>query len=242
MVARGTKLRREGRGNSSYVHMPGVLTSKQLAAARAFFASDEVQNTMDEGDLFDHESNTHRSSRVAWIERHDGDGGPSIPPWLHAKLRGAAKAAHSVYGNRVTKIGISKNGTWTPRFEPLQYAEYAEGAHYRGWHTDAEEPEVDPEDSRCLTVVLLLSDRSAYSGGHFEAKLDGKGGQGTATKVPIEAGDAIVFLSKHLWHRVTKCNGGLRQSLVFWVRRRGAAKLARFLPASMRDEEAASPS
>ena len=238
----GTKLRREGRGNSSYVRIPGALTSKQLAAARSFFASDAVQGMMDEGDLFDHGANTSRSSRVAWIERHDEEGGPSIPPWLHAKLRAAAKSAHSVYGDRVAKVGVDKNGTWKPRFEPLQYAEYAEGGHYRGWHTDAEEPEVDPEDARCLTVVLLLSDRSAYSGGHFEAKLNGKGGYGTGSKVPIEAGDAIVFLSKHLWHRVSKCKSGLRQSLVFWVRRRGAARLPRFLPASMRDEEAASPS
>eukprot|EP00966_Prymnesium_polylepis_P225491 5216176-Prymnesium_polylepis.1 len=146
--------KREGsRGNSSYVRLPGLLAGRQLAAARAFFASDEVQGTMDDSDLFDHEANADRSSRHAWIERHDEDGGPSIPPWLHAKLRAAAKAGHAVYGDRVAKVGVDKNGRWTPRFESLQYTEYPVGAHYRGWHTDAEEPETDPEDARCLTVV-----------------------------------------------------------------------------------------
>jgi hypothetical protein len=139
---------------------------------------------------------------------------------------------------------------------------------------------------RCLTVVVLLSDRSAYGGGHFEARLGGRGGK--PAKIPIEGGDAIVFLSKHLWHRVSKvsgsahrvpllaspcywppcsrplatgrlprlttlclpldhnqCTHGLRQSLVFWVRRRGAAPEARFMPQDSDGsdrEEAASPS
>ena len=34
----------------------------------------------------------------------------------------------------------------------------------------------------------------------------------------FEAGDAVVFPAKKVWHRVTKTRSGLRRTVVFWVR------------------------
>ena len=35
--------------------------------------------------------------------------------------------------------------------------------------------------------------------------------------VKLEAGDAVVFPAKKLWHRVTKTSAGLRRTVVFWT-------------------------
>ena len=64
--------------------------------------------------------------------------------------------------------------------------------------------------------MLLLSDVTDYTGGHFEVKLGGE--RGKSSRVALRAGDAVGFPARRLWHRVTKCNSGLRQSIVFWVR------------------------
>ena len=34
---------------------------------------------------------------------------------------------------------------------------------------------------------------------------------------PLQAGDAVVFPAKKVWHRVTKTRSGLRRTVVFWV-------------------------
>ena len=80
-----------------------------------------------------------------------------------------------------------------------------------------------------MTIVVLLSDPKEFSGGHFEAKLLGK-----TTKVQLNAGDAVGFPAKHLYHRVTKISRGLRRSLVFWASSNPAPVVskARKLPAS----------
>ena len=129
------------------------------------------------------------------------------------------------------------NGRWTPRYEPLQYAEYGPGGHYGSWHTDAELGDEDPEDARCVTVVLLLSDTADYTGGHLEVKLGGE--HGKPSRVPLRAGDAIGFPARRLWHRVTKCKSGLRQSIVFWVRHNEKAPENRF---DSEEDEDESPS
>ena len=116
----------------------------------------------------------------------------------------------------------------------MQYAEYDVGSHYSGWHTDAEADSADLEDVRSLTVVLMLSDSAAYAGGHLEVRLGGV--HGKPSRVPLRAGDAVGFPAKHLWHRVTKCSAGLRQTMVFWAS--PAAELAR----AQRDERLAAES
>lgn len=158
---------------------------------------------------------SQRKSRIAWLERDDDDKSPRVPEWLHARLRLAAKATHARLGDKLCPIGVDSTGRWTPRYEPLQYAEYGPGAHYASWHTDAELNSDDPEDARAVTVVLLLSDTSAFTGGRFQVRSKGV----RAHEVKLRAGDAIGFPSQRLEHRVTKCASGLRQTLVCWATR-----------------------
>jgi hypothetical protein len=239
------KTRRVGRANdSSYVVIEGVLSERQLASARAYVGSDEVQAALNEGILFDEKSEDEaddeqgqenagngrappkargkrkratrqRKSRIAWLERADDDESPRVPEWLHARLRLAAKATHARLGDKLCPIGVDSTGRWTPRYEPLQYAEYGPGAHYASWHTDAERNSDDPEDARGVTVVLLLSDKSAFTGGRFQVRSEST----KAHEVKLRAGDAIGFPSQRLEHRVSKIASGLRQSLVCWATR-----------------------
>ena len=209
--------RRVGRSSSSYVHYSGLLTPKQVQAARTFAASEPVQEELLDAELFDGGASQDRKSRVAWLDTPGCTEPvrPQYPPWLHARLRDCARETHRRLGNRWCPVGRDKRGNWTPRYEPLQYAEYTAGGHYGGWHTDAELGDEDPEDARCVTVVLLLSDSADYAGGHLEVKLGGH--RNKPSRVPLRAGDAIGFPARRLWHRVTKCRSGLRQSIVFWV-------------------------
>ena len=75
----------------------------------------------------------------------------------------------------------------------------------------------------------MLSDSSAYTGGKLEVKR-GRGGKNPGSMytaglvgkrlvsdVKLEAGDAVVFPAKKVWHRVTKTRSGLRRTVVFWV-------------------------
>ena len=42
-------------------------------------------------------------------------------------------------------------------------------------------------------------------------------GKRLVSDVKLEAGDAVVFPAKQVWHRVTKTRSGLRRTVVFWV-------------------------
>ena len=42
-------------------------------------------------------------------------------------------------------------------------------------------------------------------------------GKRLVDNVKLEAGDAVVFPAKKVWHRVTKTRSGLRRTVVFWV-------------------------
>jgi hypothetical protein len=152
--------RRVGRaGDDSFVLFEGLLSERQLANARTYVRSDEVQAALDEGILFDEKdedvgsdvengppqgskkrkrNQSQRKSRIAWLERtRDGDGdddqpntSPLVPEWLHARLRLAAKETHAKLGETLCPIGFDSAGRWTPRYEPIQYAEYGPGSHY----------------------------------------------------------------------------------------------------------------
>ena len=55
--------------------------------------------------------------------------------------------------------------------------------------------------------------RRANKGGKFQVRVNGK-----ASEVALQPGDAIGFPAKRLEHRVTRCQAGLRQSIVCWVK------------------------
>ena len=214
---------RVGRGRCSYLRFDGLLTRKQVLCLQQFVASADVQrSTYVQQSTSDGSSTRDRDSRIALLGRPGGQPPPEIPAWLDGRMRAACREAHSVYGDDVCPLGIDSRGRWTPRFEPVQYSEYAAGGHYAAWHTDAHpSDEHDEADLRCVTCVLMVSDEAAYSGGRLEVRL---GGGRKASQVALRAGDAVVFPAKHLRHRVAKCKSGLRQTLVYWARRPGGVR------------------
>ena len=92
--------------------------------------------------------------------------------------------------------------------EIAQFTEYPKGGFY-DWHMDAEmncqfEPPV-----RKISMTILLSDPSEFTGGDLEFMAEGN-------KPPqLLQGQAIFFCSI-LRHRVSKVKKGRRQSLVMW--------------------------
>ena len=76
--------------------------------------------------------------------------------------------------------------------------------------TDGDVDEVDPEDTRAVTIVVLLATPGVdFKGGHFEVELGGK-----KSRVSLQAGDAIGFPAKRLYHRVTKVSRTRRYSMI----------------------------
>ena len=220
--------RRVGRAAAdSYVRFDGLLSGKQLDAAQKYLSSATVQRSMGEAILFDENPEAsvphtneqressrgdERTTRIAWLERNSDDPDePPLPGWLDRRLRLAARATHQELGEKLCPVGQDKANRWRPRYEPVQYAEYGVGAHYQNWHTDAELDSNDPEDARAITIVMLL--RRANKGGKFQVRVNGK-----ASEVALQPGDAIGFPAKRLEHRVTRCQAGLRQSIVCWVK------------------------
>lgn len=206
-----------GRGKHSYLWFDSLLSQLQIKAVQDFAASKEVQGQTFAAGTSDGDERD-RVSRIALLGRPSSQPPPEIPAWLDRKLRQACRQVHTTMGNDICPLGMDSRGLWTPRFEPVQYAEYRTGGHYAAWHTDADADESDLMDLRCVTVVLMLSDAEAYEGGHLEVCL---GAAGKATAVSLRAGDAVGFASKHLVHRVSPCTSGLRQTMVFWARRPG---------------------
>ena len=92
--------------------------------------------------------------------------------------------------------------------EIAQFTEYPKGGFY-DWHMDAEvncqfEPPI-----RKISMTILLSDPSEFTGGDLEFMAEGN-------KPPqLLQGQAIFFCSI-LRHRVSKVKKGRRQSLVMW--------------------------
>ena len=92
--------------------------------------------------------------------------------------------------------------------EIAQFTEYPKGGFY-DWHMDAEmncqfEPPV-----RKISMTILLSDPSEFTGGDLEFMAEGN-------KPPqLLQGQAIFFCSL-IRHRVNKVKKGMRRSLVMW--------------------------
>lgn len=216
---RPLKSRRVGRGKNSYLRFEALLTPLQQTRVQGFVVQPAVQSQLFGVGTVGSSSRKDRDSRIALLGRPGSFLEPEIPPWLDRKLRKAVLQTHSILGDGVCPLGIDSSGRCTPRYEPVQYAEYGRGGHYAAWHTDADVDESELVDLRCVTVVLMVSNAGAYEGGELEVRL---GAGRVAARVRLRAGDAVAFPSKHLAHRVAKCRSGLRQTLVFWARRPGA--------------------
>jgi len=92
--------------------------------------------------------------------------------------------------------------------EPAQFTEYPKGGFY-DWHMDADvncqfEPPV-----RKISMTILLSDPSTFSGGDLEFMAEGN-------KLPTLMQGQAIFFCSFLRHRVAKVKKGTRRSLVMW--------------------------
>eukprot|EP00931_Biecheleriopsis_adriatica_P119269 TRINITY_DN9450_c0_g2_i1.p1 TRINITY_DN9450_c0_g2~~TRINITY_DN9450_c0_g2_i1.p1 ORF type:complete len:263 (-),score=45.47 TRINITY_DN9450_c0_g2_i1:54-842(-) len=150
-----------------------------------------------------------RDSKVCWFNAE------KECPWLQLRLKDLIK---EVGNAEWPLIKVNSLGELSCTYEDTQYAVYGEKQHFQAWHQDAFAEGNDPEDARQMTVVVMLSKQSDYTGGHFQAKLrPPSGGRKVIKKIQVDAGDAIVFPAKRLLHRVSMVKSGLRKTLVFWA-------------------------
>jgi len=99
-------------------------------------------------------------------------------------------------------------------FDTFQYTEYSESGSHYDFHTDmgfGRNVPIEMVVPRKLSISLVLSDPSEYTGGDFEI-MYGK----EPTRIPQLKGRALAFPS-FMMHRVTPIITGVRRSLVIWV-------------------------
>jgi len=149
-----------------------------------------------------------RDSRVSWFNAR------AECAWLHQRL---AEITRCVGNAEWPLLRVDAAGQLQCEYEETQYAVYGPNQHFKAWHQDAYEDGHDPEDARQITIVVMLSQRSAYTGGQLQAKLKGPDGRKVPRVMRLEAGDAAVFPAKRLVHRVTAVKTGTRKTLVFWA-------------------------
>jgi len=92
--------------------------------------------------------------------------------------------------------------------EPAQFTEYPPGGFY-DWHTDNDLSGMNEPPVRKISMTLLLSPESQFTGGGLELVAEGK------TPTNLKQGHAIFFAS-FIRHRVKPVQTGVRQSLVMW--------------------------
>ncbi|CAE7360517.1 unnamed protein product [Symbiodinium natans] len=158
-----------------------------------------------------------RDSNISWFKpekelhirsQHEVsvDPVPQECPLLYQKLKDLVR---EVANKEWPLFEVSKAGEPVCTYEDAQYTVYRESQHFQAWHQDAFEKGNDPEDARQFTVVLMLSHASNYTGGRFQAKVAKSATKRKVTQcIPLDAGDALVFPSKRLMHRVTVVKRG----------------------------------
>ena len=92
--------------------------------------------------------------------------------------------------------------------EPAQFTEYPPGGFY-DWHTDNDLSGMNEPPVRKISMTLLLSPESQFTGGGLELVAEGK------SPANLKQGHAIFFAS-FIRHRVQPVQTGVRQSLVMW--------------------------
>lgn len=121
--------------------------------------------------------------------------------WLYERLDRLFAEAGEAFGLAVDPI-----------VEPAQILRYAEGGHFRTWHSDSG---YDALDRRLVSVSVELSALGDHEGGDLEIIPD------TVDRRRIlERGGARFFPSRAI-HRVTPVTRGVRNALVIWTGGRG---------------------
>lgn len=149
-----------------------------------------------------------RDSKVSWFNAQEQC------PVLHDQV---VRLVEEVGNVQWPLLKADFAGRPTCTYEETQFTVYGPGQHFQAWHQDAYAEGNDPEDARQLTIVIMLTARSAYRGGHFEVKVPGPNTRKVVRKPLLEAGDAILFPAKRLLHRVSPVQTGIRKTLVTWA-------------------------
>ena len=206
--------------HGTYLVAKGLLNKRQLKQADRYFYSPAVQKEVEDSLMAGEAKPQYRQRKSRDCVLY-----PREEPMLFRRLSGITKAADKKFKT----LQYRSDGVVQPRYDPLQYTEYHgdQGHHFSEWHTDAMEGDDDEEDTREITAVLMLSPSTGYAGGKFQVKRGGRSGRRGGSEIPppksmiedvkLEAGDAVVFPAKKLWHRVTKTSAGLRRTVVFWT-------------------------
>lgn len=215
----------QGQRCPDFIHIQSLLSLGEIVLFEKFCTTQKVEHepAIHYAKRDDSEEEPRRS-KIAWLSTSDSSstssssasssGDPtSCPQWLFEKLLTAVRRGREAW----PKVLPDMDGP----FEDVQYASYEKGEHYKQWHLDGKPNDLrdgETEDFRALSVVVLL--RPAEDGGVFETYA-GTGMKAFEKKkvvtVPLLAGDAIVFPSQRLWHRVTAVEQGTRSSLVLWA-------------------------
>jgi PKHD-type hydroxylase len=145
------------------------------------------------GDSVLHVNSEVRRSNIAWLYPK---------PEIQIVVEKFANAASEV-NNRY--FGFDLDGVYEP-FQLGVYDAAVEG-HYN-WHIDS----IKTIAPRKLSMVVLLSDPSEFSGGELQVKTDSD----QAVDLEMIKGRAWFFPSYTL-HRVTPVTRGIRRSLVSWI-------------------------
>jgi len=92
--------------------------------------------------------------------------------------------------------------------EPAQFTEYPPGGFY-DWHTDNDMSGITEPPVRKISMTLLLSPETQFTGGGLELVKENNSPQN------LKQGHAVFFAS-FIRHRVVPVQTGVRQSLVMW--------------------------
>mmetsp|Transcript_12363 Transcript_12363/g.29035 ORF Transcript_12363/g.29035 Transcript_12363/m.29035 type:complete len:262 (-) Transcript_12363:23-808(-) len=207
-----------------YVVVRSALSDEQLSKLKEFLKKKRPREAKmkNEGTNSDDERKARyddRDSKVSWFRSQ------AEIPWLHNAFVDVVREV----GNAewpILQTGLS--GQLMCEFEDTQYAVYGEKQHFRAWHQDAFEEGNDPEDARQMTIVLMVSPKSDYTGGQLQAKVaGGRNGRKVIRSLDLDEGDMAVFPAKRLLHRVTEVKSGLRRTLVFWAFDRASCRHGR---------------
>lgn len=212
--APGTQPFRIKQQHAEYLVVEGVFDAEMLERLAKFLARKRprVAKMKNEGGNSDDERKARyndRDSRVSWFNAQDEC------PWLHERLAAVTTWADQ-HSWKLLKVGA--DGRIKCDYEETQYAVYGANQHFKAWHQDAFAEGNDLEDARQIATVAMLSRRGDYTGGQFQAKVQGSAASKKLLKsLPLDAGDCVIFPAKRLVHRVSLVKSGIRKTLVYWA-------------------------
>ena len=91
--------------------------------------------------------------------------------------------------------------------EPAQFTEYPKGGFY-DWHMDLDVNGTHSPPVRKISMTILLSDPSTFTGGQLEFM--------EKNKFPDLIQGQAIFFASFIRHRVAPVKKGIRRSLVMW--------------------------